>query len=122
MVRRLQGELITFETMLVKEETQLRELEKLGPDRRRDAIQASVGPDPELNALLGQLNIAEQRLLVLQKDYDVNHPTYQNAKVIAEDASRRVNERMHGAMIGLSNRVEPYIKKTMSLAFSPGSR
>src|SRR5436190_10982355 len=47
VVRQLQGQLINFEARLVTEETQLRGLEKLSPDQRRDAIQTSVGPDSE---------------------------------------------------------------------------
>jgi len=105
VVRRLQGELITLETMLVREETQLRELEKLGPDQRRNAIQTSVGPDAELNTLLGQLNLSEQRLLSLEKEYAPEHPARQNAKLRADDSLRRVNARLEGIMTGLSNRV-----------------
>ncbi len=104
-VGRLQGELISFESMLTKEEAQLKELAKLNLGHRKGALQVTVGPDNEFNGLLKDLNAAEQKSLVLQKDYDVNHPAYQNAKAIAEDASRRVNERMEGVMIGLSNRV-----------------
>ena len=43
VVRQYQLQLISYETQLVKEETQLRKLEELSPDRRRDAIQTSVG-------------------------------------------------------------------------------
>jgi len=105
VVRQLQAQLITFETQLVREETQTRKLEELSPDRRRDAIQTSVGPDPELNTLLGELNIAEQRLLILKKDYAPDHPTMQNARMMAEDSLKRVTARVEGVMTGLSNRV-----------------
>jgi succinoglycan biosynthesis transport protein ExoP len=105
VVRRLQGELISAKTMLAREETSLNELIKLTPDRRRDALQTSVGPDTELNTLLGELNIAEQNLLKLQKDYSPDHPNYQSAKAFAEDASNRVTLRVEGVIIGLSNRV-----------------
>ena len=104
-VRQLQGQLIAFETHLVREETQLKELEKLSPERRRDAIQTSVGFDSEMSTLLGELNIAKQALLSLQKDYAPDHPAMQNAKLMAEDALRRVTARLEGLMIGLSNNV-----------------
>jgi len=80
-------------------------LEKLSPDQRRDAIQTSVGPDSELNTLLAELNMAEVKLLSLKKDYAPDHPTYQSARVNAEDALKRVNARVEGVMIGLSNNV-----------------
>jgi len=106
VVRRLQGELITYKTMLVRDETSLNELTKLTPDRRRDALQTSVGPDTELNTLLAELGIAEQTLLSLKKDYAPDHLTYQTATAMAEDSSNRVALRVEGTMIGLANRVE----------------
>lgn len=105
VVRQLQAQLIAFETQLVREETGVRELEKLSPERRRDAMQTSVGPDSELNTLLGEWNIAEQRLLALQKDYAPDHPTMVSARMMADNSLKRVTDRVEGVMTGLSNRV-----------------
>jgi uncharacterized protein involved in exopolysaccharide biosynthesis len=91
--------------MLAREETSLNELIKLTPNLRRDALQTSVGPNSELNTLLVKSDAAEEKLLGLQKDYTPDHPTYQNAKKMAEDLSNRVMMRVEGVMIGLSNRV-----------------
>jgi uncharacterized protein involved in exopolysaccharide biosynthesis len=105
-VRQLQSQLIAFETQLAREQTQLMELEKLSPEQRRVAIQTSLGPEPELNTLLGELNIAEQRLLSLQKDHAPDHPAMQAARIMADDSLKRVTARMAGVMTGLSNRVD----------------
>jgi len=94
VVRRLQGDLISAKTMLAREETSLNELIKVPPHRRRDVLQISVGPDSELNTLLAELNMAEQRLLSAQKDYAPDHPTYQSLKAMAEDSSNRVALRV----------------------------
>src|SRR6267143_499364 len=94
VVRQLQAQLVTYDTHLVTEETTVEELNKLSPERRRDAFQTSVGPDSELNTLLGELNIAEQKLLSLKKDYAPDHPTMLNAKMMAEDSLKRVTSRV----------------------------
>ena len=103
VVRQLQAQLISYETQLVREETQLRKLEELSPERRRDAIQTSVGPDTELNTLLAELNMAEVKLLSLQKDYAPDHPSMLNAKTMADYALKQVTTRVEGVMTGLSN-------------------
>jgi len=105
MVRRFQGDMISSKTVLAREETSLNELTKLTPHRRRDALQTSLGPDTELNTLLAELNVAEQRLLSARKDYAPDHPAYQSLKAMAEDSSNRVALRVEGVIIGLSNRV-----------------
>lgn len=106
VVRRVQGELISFETMLMKDEAVLRELEKLSPDQRRDALQTVLGPDETLNRLLAEMNSAELTLLGLQKEFGSDHPKCVTAKAVADGALKRVNERVAGVMIGLANRID----------------
>ena len=53
-----------------------------------------MGPDPELNTLLAELNMAEQNLLKLQKEYAPEHPTYQRAKIMADESRKRVTARV----------------------------
>jgi len=65
--------------------------------------------------LLGELNISEQKLLSLQKEYAPDHPAYQTAKLLADDSLKRVNGRLEGVMIGLSNRVTALRHTTRSL-------
>jgi uncharacterized protein involved in exopolysaccharide biosynthesis len=104
-VRQLQGQLIASQTALAREQLQLKELEKLTPDQRRDALQTVLGSDNELSSLLVENNLAQQRLLALRNDYSLDHPVYHNAATLSEHAAKRVNQRMEGIMTGLRTRV-----------------
>ncbi len=104
-VRQLHAQLIYSETALAREQKQLEELERLTPEQRRDAIQTTIGPDGELGNLLSEYNLARQRLLALQKDYTPENLVYQSAKTMADEAARRITERVEGMMTGLRARV-----------------
>jgi uncharacterized protein involved in exopolysaccharide biosynthesis len=106
VVRHLQGELISFEAMLIKDETVHRKLEELSPELRRDALQTAVGPDETLSKLLAELNTAELTLVSLEKDYASTHPQYMKAKAAVDGALKRVTERVLGVMTGLANRID----------------
>jgi len=105
VVRRLHGELVSYQTMLEKEKAQLAELRKIKPEERYNIITTAIGPDNELGNLLSEMNLAEQRLIAMQREYTAEHPTYLNGKELAADARRRVHARVEGIMTGLSNRV-----------------
>ena len=104
-VRRLQGELISFQSMLAKEKAQLAGLQELSPEERRNVIPTAIGPDNDLTAVLKDLNAAEQNLISMEKDYSPTHPAYRTAKDLVASAEKRVNARVEGIMWGLSNRV-----------------
>jgi succinoglycan biosynthesis transport protein ExoP len=104
-VRQLHGHLITAETALAREQTTLRELEKLTAEQRRDAIQTTIGADGELVNLLNEHHLARQRLTALQTDYSAESPVYLNAKGLADETARRIEQRVDGMMIGLKARV-----------------
>jgi len=60
-----------------------------------------VGPDPELNKLLTELNLAEQRLLELQMLYTPKNPVYQSAKIVADESRKRVAARVNARRASL---------------------
>lgn len=105
IVQQIQGQIIQLEAEYVRQKTQLDNLRKLDPAQLRDAIQTVAGSDPELSNLISDWNLAEQRLLALQKDYTPENPNYQNAKAMADDLRTRINARVVGIMIGLENQV-----------------
>ena len=86
-------------------------LERLGRLRKDSSpeVQAQVisiaVPDPLLNSLLEQLNLAEQRLVVLKKDYGPEHTEVVNGKALVEDLHNKIKSRVDGVMIGLETRV-----------------
>lgn len=103
-VRRIQGELVPLRARYIQEETQLKQLRALPADQLRDSI-AVINPDAELSQLISDWYVAEQNLIALQQDYARGHPTYQNAEILANSIQERIEERISGIMIGLSNRV-----------------
>ena len=105
IVRRYQGELLSAKTYLTKARVQLNKLLELPPDRRRDAIPNSVGPDSELAALVSEFNMSQTRLLALAKDHGPDHPDFQTARLLADHASNAVTARVEGIITGLSNTV-----------------
>lgn len=104
-VRQLHGQLIAYETLLAREDVMLKEMENLSTEQRRDAIQTTIGPDSELSQLLNDYNLAQQRLLALQKDYTSSNTVYISHKTMAEELAKRISVRVEGIMIGLRSRV-----------------
>ena len=104
-VRRLNGQLFELETYVATEETRLAELVRLTPEKRRDAIQTTVGPDTQLSDLLTQHNLTRQQMLAYQKDYTPENPIYVNTKTRADELDQRINERVEGILTGLRARV-----------------
>ncbi len=105
VVQQIQGQIIQLEAEYVRRKTELEKLQKLAPAELRDAIQTVAGSDPELSNLISDWNLAEQRLLALQKDFTPENPTYQNAKNMADDLQRRIQARISGILIGMENLV-----------------
>lgn len=106
-VRQLTSQLITLETEQVRQETVISNLIALRPEQQREAIQTSLGmPDAQLNNLLSEYDIALQRLLSLQRDYNTDHPLYKNAEKIANDLDARIKERVKGILLGLQNHAD----------------
>jgi succinoglycan biosynthesis transport protein ExoP len=104
-VRQLKAQLIASEAQLDREENQLKELQKLTPDQRRNTLQTVVGTDDMFSKLVNEQNSAEQKLVSLRNEFATDHPTYQTARLLSEDAAKRVGERVDGVMLGLSMRI-----------------
>jgi capsular exopolysaccharide synthesis family protein len=106
IVRRLQSDALSFETQLAAQIVQLTNFSKLSPEQRRDAVQIAIGPDTELGALLAEHNLAQSKLVGLQQEYQPDHPSYISAKKLMEDAAQKIDRRVEGILIGLTNRVD----------------
>jgi capsular exopolysaccharide synthesis family protein len=85
--------------------TKLKELkEKLGSAKLAQAIPTST-QDPLLTSLLEQLNLSEQKLIMVQKDYGPEHSEVKAANKQVAELSEKVNQRVDGAIAGLEVRV-----------------
>jgi capsular exopolysaccharide synthesis family protein len=87
-----------------RQNTMLQRLKALSPDDQAHAIPTAI-QDPILGSFLEQRALAEQRLLIITKDYGETHPEYIKAKSQVEDLRTKVNERVRGVILGLESKV-----------------
>jgi succinoglycan biosynthesis transport protein ExoP len=88
-----------------KQQKLLEKLKSMERGELKKALPVAV-QDSQLNELLSQLNLAEQNLIKLEKDYQPDHPTYQNAKKSVDDLNRKINDRIDGILVGLQTQVD----------------
>jgi succinoglycan biosynthesis transport protein ExoP len=65
----------------------------------------TAATDALLSNLLESRSLAEQKLLMVEKDYGVEHPDYIKAKAQLEDIKAKVNARINGILLGLEAKV-----------------
>lgn len=103
--QQLQTALVTEKVEYEKRSTMLRLLKKLRPEELKNAL-PTVVQDPELNALLSQLDKAEQDFLEIKGNYGAEHPHYQTARELVNDLQRKVDDRINGIMAGLQTQLD----------------
>jgi uncharacterized protein involved in exopolysaccharide biosynthesis len=106
------GNLQKLETLRIEKESQfageenlLRSLTNLDRGKLEQAILTTT-PDTFFSALLEQRSYAEQRLVVLKKDYGPSHPEYTKVNEQIDDLNKKIASRLDGIMMGLAKRVE----------------
>jgi uncharacterized protein involved in exopolysaccharide biosynthesis len=76
----------------------------LGPEGLAQAIPSATA-DTLLGSLLEQLTVAEQRLVVLNKEFGPENAEVIKGKAMADDLHKKVKSRVEGIMLGLDARV-----------------
>ncbi len=105
-VQHLEALRIQSEAEYEQQKKLLDQLKSLSRDDLRRVLPTALQPaDTLLISLLEQLNMAQQRLLALAKDYKPDHPVYQNAQSQVDDLDRKVGARVDGDTVGLEERV-----------------
>src|SRR5439155_24057497 len=77
---------------------------KLSREDLIEALPTSI-PDPGLSSLREQLTLAEQQLVVMQKDYGPEYPSVIKVSAQIEDLNRKINKRVEGILLGLKEHV-----------------
>jgi polysaccharide biosynthesis transport protein len=107
-LRKLESLRIESKAEYVRQETLLDHLKNLGkdigPERLAQAI-PSAAPDPTLTSLLDQLIMAEQRMVVVEKDYGPKSAEVIKANALVEDLHQKIKNRVEGIVLGLDARV-----------------
>ena len=95
---------IEAEAQLTREETLLEGLKLLPPERLPQALPTAVS-DALLISLLEQNNLAEQKLLLVQKEFGAQHPEVIKAVSQRDDLLRKTQQRVDGILLGLETKV-----------------
>jgi capsular exopolysaccharide synthesis family protein len=107
-LRKLEGLRIESKASYVQQVTLLDRLKnlgkELGPEDLAQAI-TTAAPDGLLSSLLEQLTVAEQRLVMLEKEFGAAHPEVLKCKAMADDLHTKIRSRVNGIMLGLDTRV-----------------
>ncbi|HPC62372.1 MAG TPA: polysaccharide biosynthesis tyrosine autokinase [Verrucomicrobiota bacterium] len=103
-LRRLEGLRIESQAEYVRAETMLNKLKELSPEELEQAL-PTANQDVLLGSFLEQLNIAEQRLITLQKEYGPEHSEVIKVRAMVADLQQKVKKRVNGILLGLSARV-----------------
>jgi capsular exopolysaccharide synthesis family protein len=103
-VQLINARLIEGEAELDREEKRVQTLKSMSREELRKAI-PNVVQDMQFNELSQQLNLAEQAVIKVSKDFSPDHPTYKSAKALVDDLTKKVNDRMDGILVGLETQV-----------------
>ena len=107
-LRKLESMRIESKAEYDRESTLLDRLKALGRDLGPEGLAQAIptaAPDPGLSSLLEQLTVAEQRLVVLEKDFGPEHAEVLKCKAMKDDLHDKIKSRVEGSMLGLDARV-----------------
>jgi capsular exopolysaccharide synthesis family protein len=108
-LRRLVGIKIESKANLLVQETLLDQLRTIktnsGPEKLAEAI-PSAAPDPLLSSLMEQLSMAEQSLVLKEKDYGSNNVEVVKVKDQVKDLQEKIKKRVDGVLDGLDAKVK----------------
>jgi capsular exopolysaccharide synthesis family protein len=114
-LRHLSSVRLESEVELVRSQTMLDNLTNLTREHLAQTLPTTV-TDPLLPSLLEQKNMADQRLIVLEKDYGTNMPEMAKAIASLADLKVKINDRVDGIMESLKLKVDALEKGLAKLA------
>ncbi|MCU0782502.1 MAG: polysaccharide biosynthesis tyrosine autokinase [Verrucomicrobia bacterium] len=103
-LRRFEQLRIESEMRYIGRQELVNKLKPLPRDQLKQVLPTTVN-DPILTTSLGELNLAEQKFVSLQKDFAPEHPEYIRIKGQLDTLNKQINDRIDGIMIGLENSV-----------------
>ncbi len=103
-LRQLEQQRIETQAEYVRQDTLLQRLRALPMDQLIEAI-PTAAQDQLLQSLLEQLTLAEQRLIVVGKDYGPEHAEVLKLTGQVEDLKQKIKKRVTGILTGLESKV-----------------
>lgn len=107
-LRKLEGMRIETKTGYAMQQTLLNRLKDLKKELTPEGLAqviSTASPDGLLSTLLEQLVMAEQRVVVVQKEYGPEHAEVLKCKASLDDLRTKITKRVDGIMDGLEARV-----------------
>jgi uncharacterized protein involved in exopolysaccharide biosynthesis/beta-lactamase regulating signal transducer with metallopeptidase domain len=92
----------TRQTTLLERLKEIRQ--ELGPEGLAQVLPTAAS-DSLLNSLLEQLNLTEEKLVTLEKEFGPGHPEIIKCKVLTDDLHAKIKSRVNGIMLGLDAKV-----------------
>jgi len=102
--RKLEGMRIELESQAMREETLLDSLKAMPRDKLVYTL-PTAAPDQTLTTLVQDKSLAEQSLIVRQKDYGVEHPEVVKLRSQLDDLKTKIDNQVDGILLGLDSRV-----------------
>lgn len=104
-LRRFEAQRIERQMVYTSKEKQLSELKMLSKEKLKEVLPRVV-TDQNLTQLLTWLNAAEQKLVVLKKDYAPEHPDVVRTQSQVDEIKKEIDDSVDGIMAGLENQVQ----------------
>jgi len=106
-LQQLNAMLTEGRSQMEREEKLLETLRSLDRKSLASVIPAipNLVQDQQFGELSQQLNLAEQTLIKISKDYGIESATYKNAKELVEDLRQKLDARVDGVLLGLDTKV-----------------
>ena len=107
-LRKLEALRIESKAEYDRQATLLDRLKSLGKEQGLEALAQAIPSavtDAQLNSLLEQRTMAEQRLIALEKQYGPLNVEVISSKALSEDLNNKITNRVNGILFGLDARV-----------------
>jgi capsular exopolysaccharide synthesis family protein len=96
---------IEGENLYIEHEKRLENLKKLTKEQLREVLPRTV-PDQNLTERIGQLDLASQALVRLQKDYGPASPDVIRVQAQADDLTKKIDASIDGIMVALESQAD----------------
>jgi hypothetical protein len=104
-VEQVKSELAAREVDYDQQQTVLEKLKAMNHEELLKALPKAV-MDTQLNGLMAELDIAEQNLDKIKRDYAPEHPKYVSLDESIKDLQHKIDDRMSGIMVGLQAKLD----------------
>lgn len=104
-VRRLEALRIEAKAQYEAEAKLLAQLKAVPREQLPQVLSSAMRDDPQLTELLQNLNLAEQALIQLRRDYADEHPTVVTVRRQIQELQNKIKHRVDGILMGLEVRV-----------------